>query len=243
MGRIIQFCLANRINCTRNRGVVALIEKNGLCWLGLGGLVVVWLLGEQYQVKIARAHLPVVPTTWPKPAGVNPNAPFTDTETEPAPPARRFAELRRQVGRAELAHLDSLPHTSPALLDSLGQRYRYHLRVLSQPLTPATLDATFLDGEWEPLLAPGGDASRLTRAVPNGLQFTMAGPALRTHQRSTVFEPNETRRAFTQVRADCAPGEAPELRLTTSGEDVRADLHCRRLTVALPQTITYVGPD
>ena len=90
--------------------------------LGPGGLVVVWLLGEQYRVEIARVHLPVVPTTWPKPAGVNPNAPFTSAETEPAPPARRFAELRRQVGRAELAHLDSFPHTSPALLDSLGQR-------------------------------------------------------------------------------------------------------------------------
>jgi hypothetical protein len=211
--------------------------------LGPGGLVVVWLLGEQYQVEIARAHLPVVPTTWPKPAGVNPNAPFTGTETEPAPPARSFAKLRQQVGRAELAHLDSFPHTAPALLDSLGQRYRYRLRVLGQPLTPATLAATFLDGEREPLPAPSGDAGPLARAVPDGLQYTVAGPALRTHQRSTVFEPTETRRAFARVRAACAPGEIPELRLTTSGEDVRAELRCRRLTVALPQTITYVGPD
>jgi len=214
-----------------------------LAGLGPGGLVVVWLLGEQYQVELARAHLPVVPTTWPKPAGVDPNAPFTSTETAPAPPARRFAELRRQVGRAELAHLDSFPHTLPALLDSLGQRYRYRLRVLGQPLTPATLDATFLNNEQEPLAAPGGDASLLVRAVPDGLQYTVAGPALRTHRRSTVFEPTETRRAFTRVRAACAPGEVPELRLTTSGEDVRAELRCRRLTVALPRTITYVGPD
>ncbi|MGI4743352.1 MAG: hypothetical protein ACRYG7_50010 [Janthinobacterium lividum] len=48
--------------------------------LGPGGLV--WLLGEQYQMELARAHLPVVPTTWPKPAGVDPNAPFTSAETE-----------------------------------------------------------------------------------------------------------------------------------------------------------------
>jgi len=211
--------------------------------LGPGGLVVVWLLGEQYQVELARAHLPVVPTTWPKSAGVNPNAPFSSAETEPAPPARRFAELRRQVGRAELAHLDSFPHTSPALLDSLGQRYRYRLRVLGQPLTLPTLNATFLDGEREPLAAPGGDAGLLGRAVPDGLHYTVAGPALRTHERSTVFEPTETRRAFARVRAACAPGEVLELRLLTSGEDVRVELRCRRLTVALPRTITYVGPD
>ena len=214
-----------------------------LAGLGPGGLVVVWLLGEQYQVELARAHLPVVPTTWPKPAGANPNAPFTGTDAELPPPARRFAELRRQVNRAELAHLDSFPHTSPALLDSLGQRYRYCLRVLGQPLSPATLDATFLNNEQEPLAAPGGDAGLLVRAVPNGLQFTVAGLALRTHERSTVFEPTETRRAFAQVRAACAPGEVPELRLNTSGEDVRAELRCRRLTIALPRTITYVGPD
>jgi len=207
--------------------------------LGPGGLVVVWLLGEQYRVEIARAHLPAVPTTWPKAAGVRLSMAFT----EPSPPARTFAELRRQVNRAELAHLDSFPHISPALLDSLGQRYHYRLRVLGQPLLPATLDATFLNNEQEPLAAPGGDTGLLVRAVPDGLQYTVAGPALRTHERSTVFEPTEIRRAFARVRAVCAPGEVPELRLTTSGEDVRAELRCRRLKVALPQTITYVGPD
>ena len=115
--------------------------------------------------------------------------------------------------------------------------------MLGQPLTPPTFDATFLNNEQEPLAAPGGDAGLLVRAVPDGLQYTVAGPALRTHERSTVFEPTEARRAFARVRAACAPGEVPELRLTTSGEDVRAELRCRRLTVALPQTITYVGPN
>jgi hypothetical protein len=71
----------------------------------------------------------------------------------------------------------------------------------------------------------------------------VAGPALRTHERSTVFEPTETRRAFARVRAACVPGEVPELRLLTSGEAVLAELCCRRLTVALPRAVTYVGPD
>ncbi|MBF9221324.1 DUF2931 family protein [Hymenobacter ruricola] len=207
--------------------------------LGPGGLVVVWLLGEQYQVELARAHLPAVPTTWPKAAGVNPDAMYT----EPGPPARSFAELRRQVGRAELAHLDSFPHTSPALLDSLGRRYRYRLRVLGQPLTPATLKASFLNNEQEPLPAPGGDAGVLSRAVPDAVQYTVAGAGLPTHERSTVFEPRETRRAFARVQAACTPGEVPELRLTASGEDVRVELRCRRLTVPLRRVITYVGPD
>ena len=55
--------------------------------LGPGGLVVVWLLGEHYQVEIARAHLPTVPTTWPKAAGVSRDMGVA----EPAPPARSFA--------------------------------------------------------------------------------------------------------------------------------------------------------
>lgn len=207
--------------------------------LGPSGLVVVWLLGEHYQVEIARTHLPAVPTTWPKAAGVSLDMAFAES----APPARSFAELRRQVNSAERAHMDSFPHTSPALLDSLGQRYHYRLRVQGQPLTPATLDATFLNNEQEPLPAPGGDAGLLVRAVPDGLQFTVAGPALRTHQRSTVFEPTETRRAFARVRAACTPGEIPELRLTARGEDVLAELRCRRLTVTLPRAITYVGPN
>jgi hypothetical protein len=207
--------------------------------LGPGGLVVVWLLGTQYQAELARAHLPVVPTTWPKAAGINPDAAFT----EPGPPARSFAELRRQVNRAELAHLDSFPHASPALLDSLGRRYRYRLRVLGQPLTPAALEASFLNNEQEPLPTPGGDAGVLSRAAPDALQYTVAGAGLPTHQRSTVFEPREIRRAFARVQASCAPGEVPELRLTTSGEDVRAELRCRRLTVPLRRLITYVGPD
>jgi hypothetical protein len=207
--------------------------------LGPGGLVVVWLLGQHYQVEIARAHLPTVPTTWPKAAGVSLDMAFTG----PAEPARSFAELRRQVNRAELAQLDSFPQTAPALLDSLGQRYRYRLRVLGQPLSPATLDAAFLNNEQEPLAAPGGDAGLLVRAVPDGLQCTVAGSDLRTHERSTIFEPTETRRAFAQVQAACAPGEVPELRLLTSGEDVRVELRCRRLTVALPRAVTYVGPD
>ncbi|MBO2012190.1 DUF2931 family protein [Hymenobacter negativus] len=207
--------------------------------LGPGGLVIVWLLGEQYQVELARAHLPVVPTTWPKAAGVNPDAAFT----EPGPPARRFAELRRQVGRAELARLDSFPHVSPALPDSLGRRYRYRLRVLGQPLAPATLDASFLNNEQEPLPTPGGEAGVLFRAVPDALQYTVAGTDLPTHERSTVFEPRETRRAFARVQAACAPGEVPELRLTTSGEDVRVELRCHHLTVPLLRAITYVGPD
>lgn len=207
--------------------------------LGPGGLVVVWLLGEQYQVELTRAHLPAVPTTWPKAAGVNPDA----IGTESGPPAHSFAKLRRQVNRAELAHMDSFPHTSPALLDSLGQRYRYRLRVLGQPLLPATLDATFLNHEQELLPAPGGATGQLYRAVPDGLQYTVAGAHLPTHQRSTVFEAAETRRAFARVQAACAPGEVPELLLTTSGEHVLAALHCRRLAVPLPQVITYVGPD
>lgn len=207
--------------------------------LGPGGLVVVWLLGQQYQVELARAHLSAVPTTWPKAAGVNPDAAFT----EPGPPARSFAELRRQVDRAELARLDSFPHTSPALPDSLGRRYRYRLRVQGQPLTPAILDASFLNNEQEPLPAPGGEAGVLYRAAPDAVQYAVAGAGLPTHQRSTVFETRETRRAFARVQAACAPGEVPELRLTTSGEDVQAELRCRRLTVPLLRVITYVGPD
>ena len=207
--------------------------------LGPGGLVVVWLLGTRYQVELTRAHLPAVPTTWPKAAGVNPDAAFT----APGPPARNFAELRRQVGRAELAHLDSFPHVSAALPDSLGRRYRYRLRVQGQPLTPATLNASFLNNEQEPLPAPSGEAGVLHRAVPDAVQYTVSGAGLPTHQRSTVFEPRETRRAFARVQAACAPGEVPELRLSASGEDVRAELRCRRLTVPLLQAINYVGPD
>jgi hypothetical protein len=207
--------------------------------LGPGGLVIVWLLGQQYRAELVRAHLPAVPTTWPKAAGINPNGAFT----KPGPPARSFAELRRQVGRAELARLDSFPHVSPALPDSLGRRYRYRLRVLGQPLTPATLDASFLNNEQEPLPAPGGEAGVLTRAAPDVVQYTVAGAGLTTHERCTIFEPRETRRAFAQVQAACAPGEVPELRFITSGEDVRVELRCRRLTVPLLWAITYVGPN
>lgn len=180
-----------------------------------------------------------MPTTWPKAAGINPDALFT----EPGPPARNFAELRRQVGRAELAHLDSFPHASPALPDSLGRRYHYRLRVQGQPLALATLDASFLNNEQEPLPAPGGEAGVLYRAVPDAVQYTVAGAGLPTHQRSTVFEPRETRRAFARVQATCALGEVPELRLTANGEDVGVELRCRRVTVPLWRVITYVGPD
>lgn len=108
-------------------------------------------------------------------------------------------------------------------------------------MTPPALDATLLSGEQEPLPAPSDDAGRFVRAAPNGLQYTGAGPSLRAHRHSTVFEPTETRRASTRLRA-CAPGEVPELHLATSGEYVRTDLLSRCLTVMLPRAVTYGGP-
>ena len=206
--------------------------------LGPGGLVVVWLKGKtgEYQAEVVRAHVPPVPTVWPK------GGPADNPMTDPGAPARSFAELRRQVARVELAHLDSFPHTSPALLDSLARRYRYRLRVQG-PLASPTLAASFLDNEMEPLPAPAGQAGLLHRAVPDAMQYEVTGAGLATHQRSTVFEPTETRRAFAQVQASCGPGEVPELLLLTLGENVRVQLRSRRRVVELQRVITYVGPE
>lgn len=204
--------------------------------LGPGGLVLVWLKGEQYQAEVARFQARPCATTWPK-------APRpAEGPGEPGRPARNFAELRREVNRAELAHLDSFPTTSFARLDSVRTRYRYRVRV-QNPLAPATVSLTCLNGDEETLDAPAGDAAPQYRAVPDYLGYTLAGRGFQTRQRSTVLDPAETLRAFAAIQRTCAPGEYFVLLLVPEGEYVRVLLRNRHQTIRLVRAITYVGPN
>ena len=204
--------------------------------LGPGGLVLVWLKGEQYQAEVARFQARPCATAWPK----GPQLP--EGLGEPGRPARNFQELRQQVNRAELAHIDSFPTASFARLDSVRMRYRYQVRV-QNPLAPATVSLTCLNGDEETLPAPAGNAGPQHRAVPDYLQYTLAGPGFRTRERSTVLDPAETRRAFAAVQRTCAPGELPVLLLVPEGENVRVLVRNHRQTIRLVRAVTYVGPN
>ena len=204
--------------------------------LGPGGLVLVWLKGERYQAEVARFRARLCATTWPKAAQPG------EGMAELGRPARNFQELRQQVGQAELAHIDSFPTTSFARLDSVRTRYRYQVQV-QNPLAPATVYLSWLDGEEENLAAPAGNAGAQHRAVPDYLQYTLAGRGFQTRERSTVLDPAETRRAVEAIRRTCAPGELPALLLVPEGEGVRILLRNRRQTIRLVRAVTYVGPD
>ena len=196
--------------------------------LAPGGVVLVRLLGEDYQAEVARFQARPCPTAWPKPPAYRDTLPY-----------RSLAALRRCMARAEQAHLDSFPAVPLGHWDTLRTRYAYCLRVLA-PLRPHTLRIDYLN-EDEEFLDPAAQPLCLHQPLPDYVSYTPADDHSAAPSHSTGFDPVELRRAFAQLRRT-APGERPELQIRPGPVGVRVLLKTRRQTIELMQSVTYVGP-
>jgi hypothetical protein len=197
--------------------------------LAPGGVVLVRLVGEQYQAEVARFQARPYPTHWPK-------APtYQDTVAY-----RSLPELRRLMARAEQAHLDSLPVVPLGRWDTLRTRYAYCLRVLA-PLRPQSLHVYYCN-EDEEALDPAALPSRCpSQSLPDYLRYVVSAPGFAQPAHSTVFDPAELRRAFAQLRRTAAPNEQIELQVAPTPAGVRVLVKSQRQTIELTRTITYVG--
>jgi hypothetical protein len=207
-------------------------EERGLelqACLAPGGMVLVRLLGQQYQVEVARFQARPYPTRWPKmPA-------YQDTVAYHSLP-----ELRRLMSRAEQAHLDSFPAVPLGRWDTLGTRYAYCLRVLA-PLRPQSLHVYYLNEDEEELNADN-QPTCLRQPLPDYISYKVGAPGFARPYHTTTFDPAELRRAFARLRR-AAPGERLELQIEPSPAQVRVHIKSQRQTIELTRTITYVGPE
>lgn len=194
-----------------------------------GGVVLVRLLGQQYQVEVARFQARSYPTRWPKAPA------YLDTV-----PYRALPELRRLMSRAEQAHLDSLPAVPLGHWDTLRTRYAYCLRVLT-PLRPQSLHIYYLN-EDEEELDVATQPICLRQPLPDYVSYQVSAPGFDRPYHSTTFDPTELRRAFAQLRRTTPPGERFELQIVPTPTGVRTQVKSQRQAIKLTRTITYVGP-
>jgi hypothetical protein len=186
-------------------------EQRGLelrAGLAPGGVVLVQLLGQQYQAEVARFQARPYPTSWPKmPA-------YQDTVAY-----RSLPELRQLMARAERAHLDSVPAVPLGHWDTLRTRYSYCLRVLA-PLRARSLHVYYLNGDEEEL-DPAAQPSCLRQPLPDYLRYAGSAPGFAQSAYSTVFDPGELRRAFSAA----AHGGPRRAARAASGAHAGGDTH------------------
>ena len=191
--------------------------------LAPGGVVVVWLKGNDYQVEIARFLARAYPTTWPKPLAVG--------------NARDLRDLCRLVDSTERAQLAGPALTPFGHWDTLRTRYRYRI-ALGPPLRPRELHVYYVDAQQETVLAPFGPGTGGLRAVPQYLIGNPVGAEYWKKFFTTRFDDKETQRAFAEMQRTSAPGETFQLQVLPEAGAVRIFLKNRRQTIELTQAYT-----
>ena len=196
--------------------------------LAPGGVVLVRLLGDDYQVEVARFQAQPYPTHWPKPQAYHDKVAY-----------RSLPELRRLLAHAERTHLDSLPAVPLALWDTLRTRYDYCLRVLV-PVQTYTLHVGYLNEDEEGLNDTSQASCRL-QPLPAYIRYVVSESGFLHPYRHTLFDPTELRGAFAQLRRTAAPGEQFELQVVPTPVRVRVYLKSQRQTIELTRAVTDTG--